>query len=353
MLLAALFTIGTTILGIALVQLANGYLGTLVSMSTASAGFAPAITGIVLAAYYGGYTIARRVLVLSYSASVISGCSRRWLVAASVLFLAILNDPVAWIVIRGFGVAGLFITPESWLNASATPKDRGMIFAIYMVASNAAFGASQFFLNIPAPGGFEMFSLAAALFCLTLVPVALTRSAPPKLIESPLLRLRELRKLAPVAFAGCATTGLLSSTFYSLVPAYAHSRGVESSSISALATAIFGGLAFQIPVGMLSDRFDRRIVAGGIAAGLAVSALCLVLLPLNNTAILIATFILGGFMSTIYPVCVAHANDRVEPERAVATSDQLILIHGIARFCVRSSAPASWVRLGSRVFTSI
>ena len=40
---------------IAIVQLANGFLGTLVSMSSAAAGFSPAVMGIVLAAYFGGY----------------------------------------------------------------------------------------------------------------------------------------------------------------------------------------------------------------------------------------------------------------------------------------------------------
>ncbi|MWP38473.1 MFS transporter [Rhodobacter sphaeroides] len=338
MLSAVLSTVGTTILGITLVQLANGFLGTLVSMNTASAGFAPVVVGVVLAAYYGGYTIGAATIatVLQRVGHIRLFAALAGLVAASIALQPILTSPGSWILIRlvtGFGAAGLFITAESWLNATSTPKDRGMIFAIYMVATNAAFGAGQFLLNLPAPGGFELFSLAAALFCLALVPVALTGSAQPKLVESPRLRLRDLRRLAPVSFAGCATTGLASSAFYSLVPAYAQTQGVEASSISAfMATAIAGGLAFQIPVGTLSDRFDRRILAGCIAAGLAISTLCLALLPLSTPVILIVTFILGGFMSTIYPVCVAHANDRVEPERAVATSGRLILIQGIASF---------------------
>ena len=34
-------------------------------------------------------------------------------------------------------------------------------------------------------------------------------------------------------------------------------------------------------------------------------------------------------MSVIYPVCVAHANDRLPAERAVSVSGRLILISGI------------------------
>jgi fucose permease len=39
--------------------------------------------------------------------------------------------------------------------------------------------------------------------------------------------------------------------------------------------------------------------------------------------------LLGGFMSVIYPVCVAHANDHMPAEHAVAVSGRLILISGI------------------------
>ncbi|MEZ2132779.1 MFS transporter [Sinorhizobium sp. CB9] len=87
-----------------------------------------------------------------------------------------------------------------------------------------------------------------------------------------------------------------------------------------------------MPVGRLSDRLDRRIVAAGVAIGLCVVAFCLALLPLARAWMLLLTFVLGGFMTTIYPVCVAHANDRIEPDMAVAVSGQLILINGIASF---------------------
>ncbi|MEH6721832.1 MAG: MFS transporter [Aurantimonas endophytica] len=338
MIISIMVSVGATMAGIAIVQLANGFLGTLVSMNSAAAGFSPAAVGIILAAYYGGYTIGAATIgpVLQRVGHIRLFAALAGLIAAAVALQPVLTSAPAWIIIRlvtGLGCAGLFITAESWLNASSSSQNRGTIFALYMVATNAAFGAGQFLLNLPSPGGFELYSLAAALFCLALVPVSLTRSAAPRLVESPRLRLRDLRRLAPVAFAGCAATGLASSAFYSLVPAYAQMQGIPASAVAAyIATAIFGGLAFQIPVGKLSDRFDRRIVATAIAAGLCITALCLALLPLGPTVILVFTFVLGGFLSTIYPVCVAHANDRVEPDKVVSTSGQLILIHGIASF---------------------
>lgn len=332
------FSLAAMIAGIALVQLANGFLGTLVSMRTAAAGFDPMVVGIVLSAYFAGYTIGAATLspLLQRVGHIRLFAALAGLVAASIALQPVLTSAPAWVAIRvvtGFGCAGLFITAESWLNATAKPANRGTIFAVYMVATNAAFGGGQFLLNLPAPGGFELFSLAAALFCIALVPIALTRSAAPSLVESPRLRLRELRRMAPIAMAGCAVAGLISSAFYGLVPAYAQMQGIPASSVSAyIATAIFGGLFFQFPVGRLSDGFDRRVVAACLAGGLCLMALAIALLPLGSMVILAFTFLLGGFMSTIYPVCVAHAHDRMQPDKAVATSGQLILINGIASF---------------------
>lgn len=136
-----------------------------------------------------------------------------------------------------------------------------------------------------------MFCLAATLFCLSLVPISLTHATPPALTESPRLTLKDLRRLAPVSLSGCATSGLTSSAFYSLIPAYAQMHGIGAGSVSLyISTAVFGGLAFQLPMGKLSDHFDRRIVAAYVAAGLSASALVLAFFPLPKTGMFVSTF---------------------------------------------------------------
>jgi MFS family permease len=93
--------------------------------------------------------------------------------------------------------------------------------------------------------------------------------------------------------------------------------------------AVLGGFAFQIPVGRLSDRFDRRIVLALLSLGFAITAFAMVLLPRSLPTILPAAILLGGFMSTLYPVCVAHAHDRMTADRIVAVSGRLILVSGV------------------------
>jgi MFS family permease len=92
---------------------------------------------------------------------------------------------------------------------------------------------------------------------------------------------------------------------------------------------VLGGLAFQVPVGRLSDRFDRRIVLTVLSVGFAGTAVALIQLPHSLPVILPAAALLGGFMSTLYPVCVANAHDHMPADRVVAVSSRLILLSGL------------------------
>jgi MFS family permease len=95
--------------------------------------------------------------------------------------------------------------------------------------------------------------------------------------------------------------------------------GLSVAAISTfMAAVIMGGVVFQLPVGRLSDRLDRRWV-------IAISALLtgLVVLPpailpqLPNYTLYPGFFLVGGLSLPLYAVCVAHTNDFLTPEQAV------------------------------------
>jgi hypothetical protein len=62
-------------------------------------------------------------------------------------------------------------------------------------------------------------------------------------------------------------SGLISSSFYALVPAWMQDEGIARETIAmSMLVAVLGGLAFQVPIGRLSDCFDRRIVLAALDA---------------------------------------------------------------------------------------
>ena len=325
---------GSLILGISLVQLVNGYMGTLVGIRVASAGAAPLETGIVTSAFFFGYAIGSVLCkgIIQRSGHIRAFAAFAAAVAIAILGLSLYFHPAPWTIFRlmmGFGCAGLFVTTESWLSAKSSPATRGTVFSIYMVATYLTFGGSQFVLLLGSSDGALLYELGAMVLCIALILVATTRSEQPLMTATERLKAGEVFRAAPVAVVGCLVAGINSGAFFALMPVFGQARGLPVIEISSyIALAIFGGMLLQVPVGKLSDRFDRRLVAGSCA--LAFAALALAIHWARGTfAFEPLWLLLGGFMSVIYPVCVAHANDRMPAERAIAVSGRLILISGV------------------------
>lgn len=122
--------IGTLIVATSAIQLANGFFGTFISLRVVTEDFGAAMAGLVLSAYFAGFTIGAlrcgRIIerighIRAYAA--FAGC-----VAAATAAMPLLIGPWSWLILRaivGFGCSGVFVTTESWLNAKAQPRSAG------------------------------------------------------------------------------------------------------------------------------------------------------------------------------------------------------------------------------------
>ena len=325
--------IGALVIATSVVQLANGFFGTFVSLRVAIESFdAPGCSlnseQLDPAAEPGQL---RRIIerighIRAYAAFA-------GLVAAATAIMPLLIGSLAWVILRaiiGFGCAGIFVTTESWLTAKALPSERGRVFSIYMVGTFLALALGQLLIARVEIKAAASFNAIGALFAVALITVTAARAEPPRVSAAAVLPYGVLARAAPIAVTGCALSGLVGGAFYALVPAWMQDQDTPRATIALfMLVAVLGGFAFQIPVGRLSDRFDRRIVLAFLGLGFAGTAFVMVLLPRSLPMILPAAVLLGGFMSTLYPVCVAHAHDRMPADRVVAVSGRLILVSGL------------------------
>jgi MFS family permease len=327
--------IGTLILATSGIQLANGFFGTLISLRVAIEDFEATMAGLVLSSYFAGFTLGavRCGQIIERIGHIRAYAAFAGLVVAATAAMPLLVGALPWVVLRavvGFGCAGLFIATESWLSAKAQPTERGRVFSVYMAGTFLALALGQLLVIRASIETAAPFNAIVALFAVALVMVSTTRAEPPRMTATTMLPYGQLARAAPVAVVGCAINGLIGGAFYALVPAWMQDRGNARITIALfMLVAVLGGLAFQIPVGRLSDRFDRRIVLAALGLGFAGTAVALVLLPRSLPAVLPAAALLGGFMSTLYPVCVAHAHDLMPTDRVVAVSGRLILVSGL------------------------
>ena len=255
------------------------------------------------------------------------------LIVAATAAMTFWVGSLSWLFLRaiiGFGFAGLFVTTESWLNAKAQTAERGRVFALYMVGTFVALAIGQLLIGRIAIETSLPLMRIIALCAVALVMVSTTRAEPPMASIMPTLPYGQLTRIAPVAVVGAALSGLIASSFYTLVPLWMNGRGIDQKTIGLfMLVAVLGGLAFQVPVGRLSDQFDRRAVLAALCVGFAFIAIALIYLP-RSLPFIFAGAALGGFMSTLYPVCVAHAHDRMLGDRMIAVTGRLILVSGCA-----------------------
>lgn len=327
--------VGALIVATSLVHLANGFFTTLVALRLGVEDFNPAVEGIVMSAYFVGFTMGSLSCngIIQRIGHIRGYAAFGSIVIGATVGMGLVVDAVAWAVLRaaiGFGCVGLFVATESWLNAKATPALRGKIFSTYMVGTFLALALGQLLVGrLPLEGG-EAFNVIVALFAVALLIVSLTRAEQPVVAKEAASPFGDLLRGSPIAVFGSAIGGMISATFYAVVPSWMLANRIPQETIGlVMLSAVLGGLAFQVPVGWLSDRMDRRMLVGALAFGIAGAAVILVLMPSRLSVALPLAALLGGFMSTLYPVCVSHAMDNMGPQRAVSISGQLILVSGL------------------------
>tara|TARA_B100000029_G_scaffold516292_1_gene628467 strand:- start:3700 stop:4827 length:1128 start_codon:yes stop_codon:yes gene_type:complete len=282
--------------------------------------------GFVVATLWIGGLINRAGHIRSFA--ILAGAST----ATSLSFLLIPN-PWVWVVLRllmGMCVAGCFVVTESWMNNRATNENRGILLSIYMGLMYLSSAAGQQALQFGDPAKFEIFAFTSILIAVAIIPVAATKETFPNPVPKTKIHLRRLIQTSPTAVAGCLISGFVLSSLGGLGPIYAQSLGLEINGI-ALFMSIFviGGLLFQIPVGRLSDHYDRRKVLGAVTAIAILPSLILSFGSLvNATFIFVSIALLGGLIATIYPLSISYANDYLESDEIISTSAGFVLIFG-------------------------
>lgn len=322
------------VLGVVLLQIANGLILTLVSLRMVLASLPLYLIGFVTSAFYVGGIIGCLAgdRLIRGVGHIRSFAGFAGILASATLLHALVDSPWVWIGLRlaaGFSLLGILMTAESWLNSFAAPETRGRILAFYMIAVYLSLGAGQLFLNLAPPVGFHLFVIGGILFAMALVPVAVMQSTSPAPIFAAHPSLRELQRLSPLGLGGCFCSGLIAGGFYVLGPVFAQGIGLDTAAISYfMAAPLLGGLLFQWPIGWLSDRCGRRGVLAAVAAATALCAGLIAAEALLPPDWLIAVALLfGGGAFVIYPLSLAHATDWSGAHRAVEISQGLIIAY--------------------------
>jgi MFS family permease len=328
--------ISALLLGSFFLLFAGGIHGLILPVRGTFEGFSAVQLGLIGTGWAAGY-----ILGCLYTARLVAraGHIRAFsvmgsLAAITVLLQLLLIDPWSWITLRalsGFCFAGAAMIVESWLSERAEPRNRGRIFGIYTMVNLTASTGGQLTLALGDTTGYLFFVLAAVFYALAVIPTAITSSATPKPLMGVRLDLPALWRNSPVAVFAVFMVGIANSAFGTLAAVYGAAVGLPVAAIAVFnALPILLGAASQIPVGILSDRLDRRKVLIGVAlVALGADAAFILLAPQDQTLNLVLVAVFGAAIYAMYPIIIAHANDNASDGNYIATSGGLLLVFGM------------------------
>ena len=118
-------------------------------------------------------------------------------------------------------------------------------------------------------------------------------------------------------------------SFWSLGAVFARSNSVTQSDISwFISAAILGGGILQYPIGLLSDRIDRRKVLLLLCVGGALTSL-VVAASVGQSWHLVSVFLFGAMVMPIYAMSLATAADVAESSEFVQIGTSVLMLNAM------------------------
>jgi len=324
----------------ALVLLGHGLLLTLLPITAGSLGFSDVQIGLTGSSYFVGFVagcLLTPIVLMRVghirTFAVVAACY-----AVMTLIFAWSQSFYVWLMLRftiGAMIAGIYMIIESWLNERADPHLRGGILSFYAMMNLLMITLAQQLLNFGSSNALFLFALASICLSLAIIPVSLTLSLAPSPVKTVKVDFNKVWRHSRIGILGSICTGFITGSFWSLAPVFGNGNGFDAFQMANFMSAVvLGGAIFQIPLGRISDRFDRRAVLICIAVGGALLSLLTFVvssLPLYKGVVsTVLAFFWGGMGMTMYAICLAHANDNAKSEDFVDIGSAMLITYGLS-----------------------
>lgn len=322
------------LVGIFFIMLGNSMHFTLVGLRGDIENFSAGALAIVTSAYFGGFLLGARTApkLIQRVGHIRVFAAVGSFLSAGLIALPLVVDPWVWTLLRtliGFCMAGIYVTAESWLNAEATNENRGTILSIYMIAQTLGMISAQGLLMLGDASTASLFIVASILVSISFGPILLSVSSTPAVEMSRSMPLRNLVRTAPLGTVGVFFLGTIFATQAGMGPVFASQIGLSAQQVSLFMAILFvGPLLFQVPIGWISDRVDRRRVIFVTSALGAIFCLLGWAVSEGRGHLFIIAFFTGGVTMPLYALLLAYANDELSREDMPAASGGLALTFG-------------------------
>lgn len=322
-------------LGIMFLQVGNGMQSTLLGIRGDLEGFSTFEMSIVMSGYFvgflGGSKLAPEMIRRVGHVRVFAALGS--MVSAVVILYPTFADPTAWTVGRivlGFCLSGVYVTAESWLNNAATNENRGKALSLYLFMQMIGIISAQILLVFGDPSGFVLFIIPSVLVSISFAPILLSVSPTPAFQTAKAMKMKELFVSSPLGCVGVFLLGAVFAAQFGMAAVFGTQAGLSVGEISVFVSTFYiGAILFQFPIGWISDRMDRRLLIGVVAAIGALGGLLGFVAGSSYLLLLGAAFLIGGMSNPLYALLIAHANDFLDPDDMASAAGTMVFANGL------------------------
>ena len=322
---------------------------TFLPLRASELGLSQTLIGLSGSAYFAGFLTGALVIppIIARVGHIRSFTALLAIFLSSFLFLSLVEESFFWVLVRfvlGAVMCGSYTVIESWLAEQSDSTRHGRVLSVYTAIVLISMAVGQYLLGLTEANPLYPFILVSLLVGLAIVPVSLTRSLAPAPVPATRFDFSKLYRRSHTAFAGALGSGVVMGGFWGLGAIYALGVTNDQSFVPTfIAANIIGGALAQYPIGMASDRIDRRYVLAALCAASGVSAFGLMLAD-TREALLLGAFAFGAFANSLYAVALAKAADNSRSEEFVTIGSSVLLLNALGS--ASSSLIIGWAMRG-------
>ncbi|HEU0221420.1 MAG TPA: MFS transporter, partial [Paracoccaceae bacterium] len=256
--------------------------------------------------------------------------------ALLLLLMRVFDGYWAWIVLRAamsFATTALFFGSELWILTTAPAARRGTWLGIYGFFLALGFFVGPALLNLVGTAGGAPFVWGAGIMASAALPVMAAWARAPSGLGAQRQSLGTtvgFFRTDPALACGVLLFSCFEFGALGLLPVWGLRVGYEESlAIFLVAAVAFSGLLFDLPMGMLSDRVNRRLLL--VTAALAVLAAGLLLpsaAPFPGWVLLLLV-VSGGLSIALYVVPLAQFATRYEGPHLAQANGAVMFAYGL------------------------